>query len=171
MGAQTYEMARSLNTLNILHLLLVLSAGACLYFAWQETRDKIVKIDRLLRAPLFAVIAALILMTIQTVGAKHSSWLFIAAFFAGVAIGAVRGLTLTLSIGSSWRVLRPPGMRAQVWIALVLAVAVAVDIAGAIAGPPGLAWRFPAALVAMGCAGVLVGRAAAIGVRVWRLVR
>jgi hypothetical protein len=164
-------MARSLNTLNILHLLLVLGAGACLYFAWQETRDKIVKIDRLFRAPLFAVVAALILMTIQTVGAKHSSWLFMAAFFGGVALGAVRGFTLALSIGSSWRVLRPPGMRAQVWIAVVLTLAVAVDIAGAIAGPPGLAWRFPAALVAAGCAGVLLGRAGAMGVRVWRLVR
>jgi hypothetical protein len=164
-------MARSLNTLNILHLLLVLSAGGCLYFAWQETKDKVVKLDRLFRAPLFAVIVALILMIIQTVGAKHPSWFFMAAFFAGVAIGAVRGLTLTLSIGSTWRVLRPPGMRFQLWMALLLVVAVAVDVAGAIAGRPGLAWRFPAALVAAGCTGVLVGRAAAMGTRVWRLVR
>lgn len=164
-------MARSLNTLNILHLLLALSAGACLYFAWQETRDKIVKIDRLLRAPLFAFIVALILMIIQTVGAKHPSWFFLATFLAGSAIGAARGFTITLSIGSSWRVLRPPRMRAQIWIALVLVLAVAVDIAGAIAGRPGLAWRFPAALAAAACAGVLVGRAGVMVVRVWRIVR
>ena len=101
LGSQTYWMTRSLNTLNVLHLLLVLSSGACLYFAWQETRDKVVKLDRLFRAPLFAVIVGLILMTIQTVGAKHPTRFFLAAFFAGVALGPVRGFTITLSIGSS----------------------------------------------------------------------
>jgi hypothetical protein len=164
-------MVKSLNTLNVLHLLLVLSSGACLYFAWQETRDKVVKLDRLFRAPIFALIVGLILMTIQTVGAKHPTWFFLAAFFAGVALGAVRGFTITLSIGSSWRVLRPAGMRAQVWVALALVVAVAVDIAGAIEGRPGQIWRFPASLAAAGFTGLLVGRAGGMGWRVWRIVR
>jgi hypothetical protein len=34
-------MARSLN---ILHLLLALSAWACIHFAWQDTKDKIVEL-------------------------------------------------------------------------------------------------------------------------------
>jgi len=156
-------------SLNILHLLLALSVAACIHFAWQETRDKVVKLTRLLGAPAVALVAALIVMFIQ-LSTKQPFWPFAVAFGGGFAIGAARGLTIALTVERFWRVVRPPGMRAQVWITVALAAAIAVDAAGAIAGPSGLAWRFPAAVAAMGCAGMLVGRAIAMGARTWRLV-
>lgn len=156
-------------SVNILHLLLALSAAACIHFAWQETKDKIVKLDRLLRAPTAALVPALILMLIQ-LSTRQPIWPFMAAFFGGLAVGGTRGLTIPLKVERFWRVVRPPGMRAQVWIAVALAAAVVVDIAGASAGLPGLAWRFPSALAAMTCAGMLAGRAIAMGARAWRLV-
>lgn len=159
-------MAKSLN---ILHLLLILGGGLCIRFAWQETKDKIVKSERLLWAPLTALVAALVLMFIQ-LSTKQAAWPFAAAFIAGFAIGGVSGLIIALKFDGSWRVLRPPGMRVQLWIASTLAAAVAVDIVGVASGPPGLVWRVPATLAAMACAGMLVGRAIAMAARVRRLV-
>ena len=158
-------MAKSLN---ILHLILVLSACACIYFAWQETKDRFAKPERLLGAPVVALIAALILMLIER-AAKQPLWPFAPAFAVGLAIGAARGFTMTLNFASSGRVLRPSGMRDQIWIALLPTAAIGADIAGAIAGPDGLIWRFPASLASMACAGALAGRAIAMSVRVSRL--
>jgi hypothetical protein len=155
-------------SLNILHLFLALNAGACFYFAWQETKDKFVKPERLLGAPVVALIAALILMFIER-SAKQPLWPFAPAYAVGLAIGAARGFTMTLTLTSSWRVLRPSGMRDQMWVAMLLTAAIGADMAGAIAGPDGLIWRFPAALMSMACAGALAGRALAMTVRVRRL--
>jgi len=158
------------NHLNLLHILLALSAGACFYFAAWEARRRTIRFRRLFWPPWSGLVAALLLMFFQF-GMKQPLWPFLAALLLGVAVGGTRGLTMKLEVDEYWLVVRPPGPRTLVWVAVVLVAAVAVDIAGAIVGPAGRIWRFPAALVAMVCAGLLFGRALAVAARVWRLNR
>ncbi len=155
--------------LNLLHVLLLLSAGACLYFSFWENRQRTIGLRRHFWSPGFAILAALVLMFFQ-VGLKHPVRPFLAVLALGLAIGVARGLTLKLRVDRSWKVPRPAGSRNSIWIAALLAAAAAVDIAGAAIGGDAKIWRFYAALVATGCSGLLFGRAIVLAVRVWRLI-
>ena len=155
--------------LNLLHLLLLPSAAACLYFAWWEGQRRTIRLRRIFWGPWAAVFVALLLVFFQT-GMKQPLWPFLATLGVGLVIGGMRGLTMKLEVDEYWLVVRPAARRTIVWIAALLAVVALVDIGGAAIGSDGKVGRYYAALAAMGCSGLLLGRAIAVAVRVWRLI-
>ncbi|MDI1287132.1 MAG: hypothetical protein PSV46_22300 [Reyranella sp.] len=155
--------------LNLLHLLLLLSAMACVYYVTMESRQRTLALKRHFRGPASAIVAALVLLFFQ-VGLKQPIWPFLGALALGLAAGGVSGVTLKLRVDRSWQIPRPAGMHHMIWLALALAAAAAVDITGAWIGPEAKLWRFGATLVAMASAGMICGRAIAVGIRVWRLI-
>lgn len=155
--------------LNLLHILLLLSAGACLYSAVWEARQRTVALRNHFRSSGFAIVTALVLMFFQ-VGMKQPYWLFLAAVAGGLVAGGASGLVLKLRVDRSWQIPQPAGARNVIWMAALLAAFAAVDIAGAAIGPEARAWRFYAAFGAAGCAGLVFGRAIAMAIRVWRLI-
>jgi hypothetical protein len=76
-----------------------------------------------------------------------------------------------MKIEDYWLVVPPDGRRIPIWIASVLAAAVLADLVGAWWGPDARFIRFPAALVALWCAGLLLGRALGMTSRLWHLNR
>ncbi len=155
--------------LNLLHLVLLLSVAACVYYVMWENRQRTLALKRHFRSAGFAILAALLLLFFQ-VGTKQPLWPFLFALALGLAIGGANGVVLKLRVDRSWQIPRPAGTRHMIWMALLLAAAAAVDIAGAAIGPEAKLWRFYASLGAMACSGVIFGRALAVGVRVWRLI-
>ncbi|MBI3196363.1 MAG: hypothetical protein HYZ40_02400 [Rhodospirillales bacterium] len=150
--------------LNLLHLVLFLGALASVGLALREIRGRAMRRWQLFTLPLVATLMALILLLFQ-LAARQPPWMFGAAFALGLAAGAARGAILKLEVDQNWRLVRPPTRRALFWVALALAVAAGFEIGGALAGPPGALWRLAGAGIAMLCAGLLVGRAAAFAVR------
>ncbi|MDP1752939.1 MAG: hypothetical protein Q8L22_26095 [Reyranella sp.] len=155
--------------LNLLHIVLLLSAAACVYCVMWENRQRTLALRRHFRSAGFAILAALLLLFFQ-VGTKQPIWPFLAALALGLVAGGASGVALKLRVDRSWQIPRPAGTRHMIWMALLLAAAAAVDIAGAAIGPEAKLWRFYATLGAMACSGVMFGRAIAVGVRVWRLI-
>lgn len=153
--------------LNLLHLALALGSVAAVYLALQETRGRVMRPTRLGALPLVAMALALILLLFQ-LAARQPPWMFALAFAAGLAGGGIRGATMKLQVDQNWRLVRPTGRRALIWVSLALPVAVALEIGGAVAGEPGLPWRLAAAALAILCAGLIVGRALVLAVRRWR---
>ncbi|MEI7873036.1 MAG: hypothetical protein WCK95_12990 [Alphaproteobacteria bacterium] len=155
--------------LNLLHVFLLPSAAACLYFALWESRRRTVRLRRLFWSPWLAMIAGLLLVFMEA-RMKQPVWPFWAALGGGLVIGGARGLTMKLEVDEFWLVVRPAGRRTVIWIAVLVLTAALVDIAGAAIGPNGKIWRYYATMVAMACSGLLFGRAIAMAGRVWRLV-
>ena len=155
--------------LNLLHILLFLSAAACFYFVLWENRQRTIAFRKHFRSSWFAIVAVLLLVFFR-IGMKQPVWPVGSALAVGLVIGGAYGSYQKLRVDRSWSVPRPPGGRYAAWLAGLLLVAVAVEIAGAVIGPEARMWRFYTTLVGLGCAGALVGRSVAIAVRVWRLI-
>jgi hypothetical protein len=157
--------------LNLLHFVLFASALTAMHFALREVRGHAMRRWRLSQLPLTAVLMAAILLLFQ-LAAHQPLWLFGLPFLLGLAAGAVRGATMLLQVDQHWHLVRPTSRRILFWVSLSLPVAAGMEIGGAlagpIAGPPGEAWRLAAALLAFLSAGLLVGRAATLGIRLWR---
>ena len=153
--------------LNLLHLALVVAAMASVYFAVRELRSRVMRASRLYSLPVTAMVMALILLLFQ-LAARQPAWIFAATIAAGAAIGAVRGATMKLDVDQNYRLVRPVGRRALLWVSLALPVAIAFEIGGTVAGAAGAPWRLGGAEVAILCAGMLVGRALALTFRLWR---
>jgi hypothetical protein len=156
--------------LNLLHILVILSAAACLYYAWQGAQHRTVRLRRSFWAPGLALLAALLLAFFE-IAMKQRWWPFPMTLLAGVAMGAAYGLTMKMRIEDYWLVVQSAGRRIPFWIALVLAAAVLVDVVCAWWGPDARVYRFPTALIALWCAGLLWGRALALTSRLWHLNR
>jgi hypothetical protein len=155
--------------LNLLHIVLLISAGSSLYFAVRENRLRTITLNTHFGFSGFAILAALIMTFIQ-VGLRNPAWSFLAAMAIGMVIGVARGLSLSLRVDRSFKVPRPAGSRHSIWVAALLVGMAVVDAAGAVIGPGSNMWRYCAALVATGCAGLLSGRAFVLAVRVWRMI-
>ena len=155
--------------LNLLHILLFLSTAACLYYVLWENRQRTIAFRKHFRSSWFAIFTVLLLIFFRA-GMKQPVWPVGSALAVGLVIGGAYGFSLKLRVDRSWSIPRPPGGRYATWVAILLAVAVAVEIAGAAIGPEARIWRFYATLAALGCAGVLVGRSIAIAFRVWRMI-
>jgi hypothetical protein len=169
MGWKVHAVLHQMNShLNLLHIVLALSAAACFYLSWRESSRRKVQ-PKMLLWPSWSGFVAALLLTFFQVGMKQPLWPFLVALLLGIAAGVARGFTMKLEVDEYGQVVRPPGVRVLVWVAGILVAAVAVDIAGAIAGSVGGMVRFPATLVGVVCAGFMFGRALVMAVRVWRL--
>ena len=156
-----------IHPLNLLHLVLAISAIAAVYFAVREARGRLMRQTRLYNLPLVALVAALILLLFQ-LAAHQPAWTFAATFGLGLVGGTVRGLTMKLEVDQNWHLVRPTGRRALFWVSLALPVAIGLEFAGALAGPSGSPLRLAGAHIAMLCTGLLVGRALVLTVRLMR---
>jgi hypothetical protein len=155
-----------LHQLNLLHLLLAAGALACAYLALREVRRVYVSQWRLFVPPLLAAGVAFGLMLFQ-LAADRPPWMFGAALLVGLVTGAARGFTMQVKFDVYRPRIqaRPAAKRILFLVALVVVASVAVEIAGAIVGPRLALWRLGAALLAMLCAGMMLGRASAIAGR------
>ena len=152
--------------LTLVHLLLALGAGGCVYFALREIRRRYVSIWRLFVPAALATLVAGSMFLLQVI-AHRPPWVFEAALLAGLAIGALRGFTTVLHVDLYMSMLqeRSAAKRALLWVPIVLAIAVAVEIVGTIMTPVLENLQLGAALIATCCAGMLVGRALVLAVR------
>lgn len=150
--------------LNLLHLVLFLGAIAAVSLALREIRGRILRRRQLFPLPVVATLMALVLVLFE-LAAKQPPWLLGATFALGLAAGAARGATMKLEVDQNWHLVRPTGRRALFWVAMAIPVAVALEIGGAIVGPPGALARLAGAGIGILCAGLLVGRAAVLAIR------
>ena len=97
---------------------------------------------------------------------KQPVWQVWATLPVGLAIGVVFGLTLALKVDRSWSIPRPAAARRMIWIGALLVVMVAIEIAGAAMGPEWKQWRHYATMGTMACAGIFLGRATTVMVRI-----
>jgi len=154
--------------LNLLHLLLVLGAAGCVRLALREIRGRSMSLSRLFLLPVLAMVMAFIFL-LFFLATQQPPWMFVGALVLGLLAGALRGITMKLRFDQTWRLVRPTGRRVLLWVALLLAAAVAVEMAGAVVGPVSVLWRAAAGGTAALCAGMFTGRAVAVAIRTTRL--
>ncbi len=152
--------------LTLVHLLLALGASGCVYFALREIRRRYVSIWRLFVPATLATVVAIGMFLLQVI-AHRPPWVFEAAVLAGLAIGMLRGFTTVLHVDLYMSMLqeRSAAKRALLWVPIILAVAVVTEIVAAIFTPVLENLQLAAALIATCCAGMLVGRALVLSVR------
>lgn len=151
---------------NLLHLVLLGSAGTCTYFTLNEMNHRSLQRRRLFAPVGFAAACALVLLVLQ-LSAMWSPWVSGAVLGGGLAIGLLRGFTLPLQVDHMFGRVRLPRARGSFLVALALVAAVLLEIGGAYAGPSGMTLRLLALQIAIACTGMLAGRAVAIAIR-WR---
>jgi len=142
----------------------VLGAAGCVWLARREIRGRSMSLARLFLLPILATAMALVFLLVF-LATKQPPWMFVVALVLGLAAGAARGITMALRFDQMWRLVRPTGRRVLLWVALLLATAVAVEIAGAVAGPAGVLLRVASAETAAPCADMFIGRAIAVAIR------
>jgi hypothetical protein len=159
-----------ISKLTLLHIVLAASACGSLYLAWREVRRRYISQWRLLAPPALGLGAALGLALIQIVLARQPGWTFLLALAAGLVAGGLRGALMRVQ-HDLYRPMVAMSVRARfvlLWVAVVVAGAVAVEILGA---RPVLALapvRYGAALMAMIAAAAMQGRAIALAVQLNR---
>jgi len=151
---------------NLLHVILLVCALPCARYTLSEMRHRPLPRGRLAAPALLAVACALVFLLFH-LGSQRPPWMFAAALFAGLAIGALRGFTLQLQVDHMFDKVRLPRARGSFLVSLALLAAVFLEIGGAFAGPAGQPFRLVAPEIAAACAGMLTGRAMAIAMR-WR---
>jgi len=82
---------------NLLHVVLLGFAAMCAYFTLGEMNHRSLRRQRLFAPVLFADACALVFLLFH-LGTRQPQWVFGAALAAGLAIGTVRGFTLSLQI-------------------------------------------------------------------------
>ena len=154
--------------LNLLHLLLALGAAGCVRLALREIAGRSMSPSRLTALPLLAL-AMTFAFFLFFLSLHQPLWLFAGALLLGVAIGAARGLTMTLRFDHMWRLVRPSRHKVLLWVTLALGGAVALEVLGAVSGVRtgflGPLMRLLAALLAAVCSGALAGHALTVAIR------
>ncbi len=162
-----------INNLTLVHLLLILAAGSCIYLSLREVRRRYISIWRLFAPAFLALFVGSVLSLLQL--ADHQPpWTFGTALGVGFVIGAIRGMT----IGIQHDMYRPrvnlshAAKLLLLWTAIVVGATVLVECLGAFLAHPGFAiFQFLAAIVAMLCAGAILGRALLLTIRLHRADR
>jgi hypothetical protein len=162
-----------IHNLTLVHLLLALAAGGCIYLSLREVRRRYISTWRLFAPAFMALFVGCVLSLLQL--AEHQpAWMFGSALGVGFAIGAIRGMT----IGIEHDMYRPrvnlshAAKLLLLWVAIVVGGTVVVECVGAFFDRPELDLvRFAAALVAMACAGAMLGRALLLTIRLHRADR
>ncbi len=162
-----------IHNLTLVHLLLALAAGSCIYLSVREVRRRYISTWRLF-APAFLALFVGVILSLLQLADHQPPWMFGTAVAAGFVIGGVRGMT----IGIQHDMYRPrvnlthAAKLLLLWVAIVVGAAVVVESLGAFVGSPELEiFRFLAALVAMLCAGAILGRALLLTIRLHRADR
>jgi len=150
--------------LNFLHLVLLVTVVACLRLSVDELRSRCTRRSRLAWPALLGLVCAAIFLLFH-VGVRQPPWIFGLALAIGVAAGAAKGIAIPLEVDHMFERVRLPGVRVTLVAAVLLAVAVALEIAGSLLGPPGLFLRLGAPPLAAASAGFLAGRSAVIALR------
>jgi hypothetical protein len=156
--------------LTLLHLLLAALACGSLYLAWREVRRRYISQWRLLAPPTFGLGAALGLALIQIVLARQPGWTFLLALATGLVAGGLRGGLMRVE-HDLYRPMVAVSVQARfvlLWIAVIVAAAVAVEIVGARAAPELMVVRYVAALLAMVGAAAMLGRAIVLAIQLNR---
>lgn len=156
--------------LTLLHVALAILACGSLYLAWREVQRRYISQWRLLVPPALGLGAALGLALIQIVLARQPGWTFLLALAAGLLAGGLRGALMRVE-HDFYRPMVAVSVRARfvlLWVAVMVAAAVAVEIVGARAAPELMAIRYVAALLAMVGAAAMQGRAIALTVQLNR---
>lgn len=162
-----------IHNLTLVHLLLVLAAGSCIYLSLREVRRRYISTWRLFAPAFLALFVGSILSLLQL--AEHRPlWMFGTAVGSGFAVGALRGMT----IGIEHDMYRPrvnithAAKMLLLWVAIVLGATVLVECVGAFFGYPAFEiFQYTGALVAMFCAGAILGRALLLTIRLHRADR
>ena len=162
-----------IHNLTLVHLLLALAAGGCIYLSLREVRRRYLSTWRLFAPAFMALFVGGILSLLQL--AEHQpAWMFGTALGIGFVIGAIRGMM----IGIQHDMYRPrvdlshAAKLLLLWVAITVGATVVVECMGAFFGFPEFdLFRFLAALVAMLCAGAMLGRAFLLTIRLHRADR
>ena len=123
--------------LTLLHVILAVLACGSLYLAWREVQRRYISQWRLLAPPALGLGAALGLALIQIVLARQPGWTFLLALAVGLLAGGLRGALMRVE-HDFYRPMVAVSLRARfvlLWVAVMVAAAVAVEIVGARAAP------------------------------------
>ncbi|MFN4018616.1 MAG: hypothetical protein ACK4JB_24990 [Reyranella sp.] len=149
--------------INILHLIVTVSACVTILPLLREARGRSLPTSRLFGAIPSALATALLLLAMATPDTREPP-ISLAGLLAGVAVGAVRGSFMKVQVDRMYSRLRLPHGRDGLWAACTLAfstfVALGVPL-GPLSSP--VAEVAATGLVAA-CAGYLTGRAVVL----WR---
>ena len=156
--------------LTMMHAVLAVAACGSIYLSVREVQRRYISQWRLLAPPILGLGVALGLAVIQ-IAAGQPGWPFIPLMVAGLAAGAFRGYQLPIEHDMYRPMFAVPQATklVLVWVALLVGMALAVEIVGAAQNPRPEILRYLAALVAMVCAAAMQGRALALAVRLHRL--
>ncbi len=155
----------------MVHILLTIAAGGCIYLALREVRRRYISQWRLFAHASLALFIALEMSLIR-IGARNPPWTLGAAFLAGLAVGAARGFMIDIQ-HDMYRLRVNVSQAAKLvllGVAIVAGAAAAVEIAGAFASPAFETARYWAALVGNACAGAMLARSAVLTIRLHRRV-
>ena len=150
---------------NVLHLTILVSSLACLGFAWRESAGRSIMLPRLFTPAVLAGFTAVVMLLIEA-GEPKLLWIWLAAGVGGAIVGGIRGATMVMRVDQVRSKLRMPNGRHIFWIAIVLVLAAADEIAIAIAGTGMSPHHALAPAVAALCGGLLTGRALAVAIRI-----
>lgn len=150
--------------LNLLHLALLVGAILCVRLAAGETGGRCLRRSRLAWPAVVAMACAGIFLLFH-VGLRQPPWTFGIALAVGLVAGAALAIPMPLEVDHMFERVRLPSGRCTVAAACLLAVAVALEIAGSVLGAPGALLRLAAPPLAAASAGALAGRSLVIALR------
>jgi hypothetical protein len=150
--------------LNLLHLLATLAMAGCLYALWREARGISQSRGHLMVAPPLAFGCVLLMIGLTEPDLRQPNVLRI-AIVAGALLGAARGWFMAVDMDPLWSTVRLPGGSDGFWMAILLAVVVAMAAAAPLVSTQGKSYvPYATAAVAFG-AGFLSARAVAVYLR------
>ncbi len=148
---------------NILHLIVISSAGVTILPLLREARGRSLPPSRLFGAVPFALATATLLLAMGAPETREPR-LWLAGLLVGTVLGAVRGSFLRFQLDRMYSRLRLPKGRDGLWAACMLAFCTLVSFGATLASLPDSALEVGATSAVAACAGYLTGRAAAL----WR---
>ena len=149
--------------LNILHLIVACTAGGAIFVLLREARGRSLPPGRLFTPVPLALTTAMLLIAMEAPETREPR-LWAAGLVVGMALGAARGVFLTMQVDRMYSRLRLPKGRDGLWAACLSALYIAVAFGAALAGVPNPALEIGATSAVAACAGYLAGRAATL----WR---
>jgi hypothetical protein len=158
-----------LHNLSLIHLIVALSAAACIYLVVRELRRQYVSEWRLFAPGIAALIVAAPLFLGQIV-AGEPRWIFAVAAAIGLAIGGVRAMM----IGLQHDLYRPQIVVSQsaklsfIGVAVIVGICAVLEIIGAYLSPSAETLRLWAALSVVVCAVAMLARALVLTFRLRR---